>query len=267
LQSLRQPGIDAFRFLSHQVIVIANRELAALELFVLSKSNGHTGTIPVSKVAELALPPIDDGCTLRRLTFSNLPVKDPATRRRRQTHDSSIFTKPFTSALPDIIFVFASLMGGDSNDFVSFVSFVVHSSALLSHVPPSSHENLQNTIPWHMWGPASTRWFLGPRYSAIEICSQRCLVRGLSFGSREIWDFNPYRIGVLGKDFAMESDTARISVESDPSYINVRGLKEAVCSSLPFVKFVPKKWHRYKYVCLDDDRIIGMHSTVSTCSH
>jgi hypothetical protein len=244
------------------VIVVGNHSLAALELFMLPQSKDHTGPIPISKVGELKLPPLDEGCIVCSITFENVLVKDSVTRKR-QTHDSAIFTKPFSSALSDIIFVSLLVM---SKVGYNSVSFAVHSSTLLSHAPSSSHENLENMIPWHVWGPTSTRWFPCRLGSPNNICGQRCLLVGSPHGSREIWDFNPNRIRSLGQHFATESDTARVSVESDPSYITVPGLKEAVCSSLPFVKIVPKKWDRHEATCLDDDRIICMLPTVS-CSH
>jgi hypothetical protein len=220
--------------------------------------------MPMSKVGELKLPPLDEGCTVRRATFENILSKDSVTRKRRQTHDSAIFTKPFSSAISDIIFVSLSILSGAGQ---YSLSFAVHSSTLLSHVPSSSHENLENTIPWHVWGPTSTRWFPRRLGSPNDVCGQRFLLPGSLQGSREIWDFNPYRIHSLGKHFATESDTAHVSVESDPSYITVPGLKGVVCSSLPFVKIVPKNWHRYGATCFDDDRIICMLPRVSTCSH
>jgi hypothetical protein len=219
----------------------------------------------MSKVGELKLPPLHEGSTVRRVTFENILAKDSVTRKRHQTHDPSIFTKPFTSALPDIVFVSVLL---EIEAHYNSASFAVHSSALLSHVPSSSHENLGNMVPWHVWGPTSTRWFSGLLPGSLnDICGQRCLLLGSSFGLREIWDFNPYRIRSLGQHFAIESDTAHVSVESDPSHLTVPGLKEAVCSSLPFVKTVPKEKHHYLQVCFDDDRIIGILPRVSSCSH
>jgi hypothetical protein len=76
-------------------------------------------------------------------------------------------------------------------------------------------------------------------------------------GSWELWDFNPYRVRRLGKGFAVENETASLTVETEPSCARSHGFKEGIYSSLPFVKHVPKKWPPYIYTNLFEDRVIG----------
>jgi hypothetical protein len=107
----------------------------------------------------------------------------------------------------------------------------------------------------HRWHEDTVCW-LEPFASG-----QRCLLRPVSQAresrSRELWDFNPYRVRRLGKNFRLESEKASLSVETEPSCAKSRGIKDGVYSSLPFVKIVPKRWPDYDYMGVYDDRIYG----------
>jgi hypothetical protein len=199
----------------------------------------------------LGLPSVDEGWSIGPLEFSNLPPKSIVSRMCHQLHDASIFAKPFTSAShDDIISVHVNIhceLGSDS------ICFVVHSSTLQRHALIISRPILQDTIPWQMWGPTTTRWYR--MHFTINICGQRCLLEG-----REIWDFNQYRVRYLGQGLAMESETARVSVETESSCVKSLGFKEGVYSSLPYVKLVLKQLKNHGATCLDDDRIFCMVS-------
>jgi hypothetical protein len=208
----------------------------------------------MAKVAALGLLSLDKGRSIAGLGFCNRLPKTIVTRTRRQLHDTSIFAKPFTSASPDdIIFVVVNIR--DERGSYDHFSFVVHSSTLQRHALFIPRAILQDTIPWQMWGPTTTRWYPRTIHATTNVCGQRCLLRGPT--SMEIWDFNQYRVRYLGQGFAMENEAAYISVETEPSCVKSWGLKEGVYSSLPYVKLVLKqlKDTHYGATCLDDDRI------------
>jgi len=75
--------------------------------------------------------------------------------------------------------------------------------------------------------------------------------------SWELWDFNPYRVRRLGKNFTLESEKASLSVETELSCAKSRGIKEGVYSSLPFVKIMPKQWSDYYSMGVYDDQMSG----------
>jgi hypothetical protein len=233
-------------------MVVANCYLAALELYTLPVPKSDTGPAPMTKVAALGLPSLDEGWRIARLEFSNLPPKSIVSRMRQQLHDASIFAKPFASASPDdIISVLVNIHYDGTSDNISFV---VHSSTLQRHALFISRPILQDTIPWQMWGPTTTRWFRSVIHSTTNVCGQRCLLKSLT--SWKIWDFNQYRVRYLGPGFAMESETARVSVETEPSCVKSLGFKEGVYSSLPYVKLVLKQLKNHgTTTILDDDRI------------
>ena len=59
----------------------------------------------------------------------------------------------------------------------------------------------------------------------------------LQMGRWELWDFNPYRVRRLGKDFIMESENASLSVKTKGTLAKCRGLEDGeVYSLLPFVR-------------------------------
>jgi len=69
----------------------------------------------------------------------------------------------------------------------------------------------------------------------------------------EIWDFNQYRVKRLGRGFAAEAETARISVVTKASEIEaLEGHIPFYSGSLPYVRTVQERW---AFACLDDDRI------------
>jgi hypothetical protein len=241
-------------------MVVANRSLAALELYTLPVPKSDTGPAPMTKVAALGLPAVNEGWSIDRLKFSNLPPKSIVSRMRQQLHDASIFAKPFTSASPDdIISVIVNIRYDGVSDNIPFV---VHSSTLQRHALFISCPILQDTIPWQMWGPTTTRWY--PMFSGTYVCGQRCLLKSLT--SWEIWDFNQYRVRYLGQGFAMESEAARVSVETELSCVQSRGLKEGVHSSLPYVKLVLKQLKNFGTTFLDDDRILRQRVSPSHSS-
>jgi hypothetical protein len=251
MQRLRAQGIDAFRFLSNQIIVVARRILAVLELYTLPVPKSDAGPTLMTKVAALGLPSVDEGCWIRHLGFYNLPPKSVVSHMRQQLRDTSIFAKPFTVASPDdIIFVSVEIRSKTGFD-VNY--FVVHSSTLQRHAVFIPHAILQDTIPWQMWGPTTTRWFQSEMPSRTDVYGQRCLLQGPT--SKEIWDFNQYRVRYLGQCFAMESEAACLSVETEPSCVTSIGLGGGVYSSLPYVKLVLKQLKNDRTTCLDDDRI------------
>ena len=144
------------------------------------------------------------------------------------------------------------------------ISFVVHSSALLRLIPFPSHGHMQNKILWESWGPTVTRWHEGTVRGLYHFASgQRCILEARSLGSSpsslwQLWDFNPYRVRHLGKNFTLESEKASLSVETEPSCAKSLGIKEGVYSSLPFVKIIPKQqWPKYIEMGVYDDRICG----------
>jgi len=206
----------------------------------------------------LGLPRVDDGCHVANFNFHHPLIENVFFRdnclfsNKNKTTD----TKPFiSSSLDDIIFATLNIGGSYGYDNISFV---VHSSALLRLIPFSSHEPMQNTILWESWGPTVTRWHEDTVCGVDPFASgQRCILTPVFRGTWELWDFNPYRVRRLGKNFTLESETASLSVETKPSCAKSNGIKEGVYSSLPFVKIVPKKWHDYHGAGIYDDRICG----------
>jgi hypothetical protein len=227
-------------------MVVANWNPAALELYTLPVQKSDTGPTPMTKVVALGLPSIAKGCCITFLGFRNLLPKSIFSRMRQQLHDASVFAKPFASASPDIISVAVTIC--DERGSHDTICFVVHSSTLRHHARVIS----QDTIPWQMWGPTTTRWYPHP---TINVCGQQCLLTGPT--SKEIWDFNQYRVRCLGQGFAIESEAACVSVETEPSCVKSPGLEGGVYSSLPYVKLVLKQLEniRHGMTCLDDDRI------------
>ena len=118
---------------------------------------------------------------------------------------------------------------------------------------------MQNTIPWESWGPTVTRWHGDAVCKLYPFASgQLCILTPeYPLCQWELWDFNPYLVRRLGKNFTMESEKASLSVETEPSCARSRGIKEGVYSSLPFVKIVGKEWSHYHGMGVYDDRICG----------
>jgi hypothetical protein len=227
-------------------MVVANQSLAALELYTFPVPKGDTGPTTMTRVVSLGLPSVAEGCSMA-LRFDNLFPKSIVSRMCQQLHDASIFAKPFTSASPDIISVelIVTTRSGSSYDHSSFV---VHSSTLRRH----ARAFLQDTIPWQMWGPTTTRWH---QHRTKNVRGQRWLLEGPK--SMEIWDFNQYRVRCLGQGFAMESEAACVSVETEPSCVTSWGFKAGFYSSLPYVKLVLKQLKSPRPATwLDDDRIL-----------
>jgi hypothetical protein len=196
----------------------------------------------MTKVAALGLPPVDDGCQVTRVQFNNFSTKNAITRDPQQL-DAAISAKPFVGPSHDnIIVVYMTLNGRGCR---MHLTLVVHPSVLLRHL--STRANTDMT-PWHVWGPM-TRCCRG---LMMITSGQRCIV---FMPWLEIWDFNPYRVRYLGRDFVMETETAILSVESKAS--PVTSMQHGVWSSLPYVKLRPKKWPKYNSAFLDDDRVFA----------
>lgn len=250
-QSLKGQGVDACRFLSNKLMVVGNRTTPALELFTLPVlPNDGTCSTPMIKLAALGFPTLANGCRLVRMQFCNLPAKN-GVARNNNLHDTDIHVKPFIGTSPDdIIYVSLTLTSGPYE--VAAISFFVHSSAL-RRCARIHAVSLQDTIPWNQWGPTVTRWHHGGIFPSTRFCGQRCL----SPSSHAIWDFNQHRVRRLGKGFVAESETTRLSVETEPSYLNSWVLEKQIFSSLPYVKIVPKGWFLRSATCLDDDRVFG----------
>lgn len=252
MQSLKDRGISAFRFLSDKVVVVANKATQSLDLFTLPEPHGDASQTPMMKVASLGLPHM---APLSDLEFRNLPAKNGVPRSTRQLDNAAVYVKPFTESPESIIYVVFE----EHVDRIAYSpSFVVHSSALLYHVPFTSPASLQNDnyIPWSKWGPTITRWSGDESSHAFQICGQRWFVGTFFDSQREIWDFNQYRVKQLGEGFAVETETAHISVVTGLSHITRVGSGESyVSSSLPYVKIVPKQRQDYTFWALDDDRI------------
>lgn len=260
MQCLIGQGTVDFRLPLDQVIVVANQSLAALELYTLPVPKSDTGLTPMMRIAVLALPSLEKGWRITRLTFSNCPTKNIVSS---EVHDASIFAKPFTSASPDYI-IFITLRV-DNGFIFEDVSFIVHSSTLECHALSVSHAALQDAIPWQMWGPTATRWCPYPTDPPPNLFGQRYLTDGPS--SKEIWDFNQYRVRYLGRGYTVESEAACVSVETEPSCATSIGLLGGAYSSLPYVKLVLKELVKYGHgTCLDDDRIFIRRVSLSRSS-
>ena len=236
---------------------------AVLELFTIPVLTGNAGPAPMTKILSLGLPRVDDGFRVSRLDFHHPPIENVFIRDNCLFLYTTTDTKPFISTSSDDI-IFASLNIGTRYGRYDNISFVVHSSALLRLIPFPPHERMQNTILWESWGPAVTRWHeYGVHGQSHFASGQRCILRPEfrlgAFRRRmwEIWDFNPYRVRRLGKNFILESEKASLSVETEPSCAKSRGIKEGVYSSLPFVKIIPKQWPNYFNMGVYDDQICG----------
>jgi hypothetical protein len=239
--------------------VSPSESTATLELFSLPITNGIVRPPFMIKVAALGLPFVDDGCRIARVDFYPYFVKNLVIRENRLLYNASIdAAKPFVSTKSDnIIFVYLNIGSGYGYDNISFI---VHSSTLLRHTLTShSHGNMRDPVPWQFWGPPVTRWYEGGRHvgGGPVTCGHRCLLRQGYPRAWELWDFNPYRVRRMERGFAVENETTRLTIETEPSCAKSHGIKEGIYSSLPFVKLVPKKWHRYTYTGLYEDRVIG----------
>ena len=220
----------------------------------------------MTKILSLGLPRVDDGCRIANFCFyhppieSNFFIRDNCLFSNKTTDTKP--TKPFISTSSDDI-IFTTLDIGHPTIGYDNISFVVHSSALLGLIPFPFHEHMKNTILWESWGPTVTRWHEHTANWKYPFASgQRCILRPVYMNSRlserwEIWDFNPYRVRRLGKNFTLESEKASLSVETEPSCAKSCGIKEGVYSSLPFVKIIPKQWPDYNCMGIYDDRICG----------
>ena len=234
---------------------------AVLELFTIPVLTCNADPVPMTKILSLGLPSVDDGCRVARFDFYH-----PSTIENVFIRDNCLFsytttdTKPFISTSSDDI-IFASLNIGTRGGNYDYISFVVHSSALLRLIPFPPHGNMQDTILWESWGPTVTRWHEDVVRRLSPFASgQRCILEpGFrpGMGRWELWDFNPYRVRRLGKNFTLESEKASLSVETEPSCAKSRGIREGVYSSLPFVKIIPKQWSNYFDMGVYDDQICG----------
>ena len=239
---------------------------AVLELFTIPVLTGNGGPAPMTKILSLGLPHVDDGCRVANFHFYQPPIEsDVFIRDNCLFSNTTTDTKPFISTSSDVI-IFATLnIGYTMTDSYGYdnISFVVHSSALLRLIPFPSHGHMQNIISWESWGPTVTRWYEGTVRGLYPFASgQRCILKPGFLESNssslwQLWDFNPYRVRRLGKNFTLESEKASLSVETKPSCAKSHGIKEGVYSSLPFVKIVPKQWPNYNCIGLYDDRICG----------
>lgn len=243
------------------VNITPSESTATLELFSISVTNGDLRPTSMMRVATLRLPFVDNGYRIARVDFCPpFRVKNPVVHEGRLLYDTSIDAKPFTSAQSDNI-IFVTINIGSRQGYDN-LSFFVHPSTLLRHIPgpPSrSQGNMSDpTVPWEVWGPTATRWFEGATLAGGGpiICGHRSLLKQRYPGVWEIWDFNPYRVRRLGKGFAVEDETARLTVETEPSCARSNGIEKGIRSSLPFVKLVPKKWD-YTYAGLYEDIAIG----------
>jgi hypothetical protein len=182
---------------------------AVLELFSLPVTSGTGHPTPMIKVAALGLPFVDDDCRMT-CDFSPPSINNSVIShwQGKLIYNASIDTKPFVNPKSNnIIFVSLGIESGDGYDNISFV---VHHSTLLRHIRPShSRGNVQAPVPWELWGPAATRWCEGGRLEEgwQVTCGLRCLL-SQRLGRWELWDFNPYRVRRLGKDFAVENESA-----------------------------------------------------------
>jgi len=231
---------------------------AVLELFTIPVLTGNAGPTPMTRILSLGLPLVDDGCRVANMHFYHPPIENVLIRDNCLFSNTTGTDKPFISTSSDDI-IFATLNIGGSYGYDN-ISFVVHSSALLRLVP--SHEHMQNTIPWESWGPTVTRWHEDTVRGLYPFASgQRCILKSRNWTmmgySWELWDFNPYRVRRLGKNFTLESEKASLSVETERSCAKSRGIKEGVYSSLPFVKIMPKQWSDYYSMGVYDDRMSG----------
>ena len=214
----------------------------------------------MTKILSLGLPRVDDGFHVARLNFYHPPIENVFIREDCLFLNTTTHTKPFISTSSDDI-IYATLNIGTRYGHYDNISFVVHSSALLRLIPFLPHGHMRDTIPWESWGPTVTRWHedVVGRLSPFA-SGQRCILKPeFRPGTRmwELWDFNPYRVRRLGKNFTLESEKASLSVETKPSCAKSRGIKEGVYSSLPFVKIIPKQWSNYVDMGIYDDQICG----------
>ena len=236
---------------------------AVLELFTIPVLTGNTSPIFMTKILSLSLPSVDDGCRVASLDFYHPPIENILLRNNCLfSNTTGTDTKPFISTSSNDI-IFAKLNIGRRYGYDN-ISFVVHSSALLHLISIPSHERIENKIPWESWGPTVTRWHEYTPHGLEPFASgQRCILEPSRTWSMtgshswELWDFNPYRVQRLGKNFMLESEKASLSVETEPSCARCRGIKEGVYSSLPFVKIIPKQWSDYHSIGVYDDRISG----------
>jgi hypothetical protein len=237
MQELTDEVINAFRFLSDEVLVVANNPEfeASPDLFTLPKPHDK-GRTPMMKVAKLFLPEADH--SVYGLAFCNPPAKNGIPRSNRLVDNAAVSIKPFTNS-PDNNIIHCSVsLTCDEDDYFSVI---VHSSALLHYATPQYFKS----IPWEEWNLFA--WCIRDEgCKATDISGQRLLT------DNEIWDFNQYRVKQLGKDFAVETETAHISVVTEISRVGVIDCDNPIYSSLPYVRIVPKRW---KTACFDDDRI------------
>lgn len=233
----RDEFIHAFRFLSDDIIVVANTtDKASLDLFALPELRGDTGLMPMTKVAKLLLP---DPCgrDINELTFSNPPAKNGIARGSR--HDVAGSVKPFINSSNNIICCCASVDDIHSDSYS--YSLFVHSSTLLRHAVAHDFK----LIRWDQWGQTA-RIDSEIDFPAVFFSGQRCIS-----WDGEIWDFNQHRVKQLGLGFAMKTETAHISVVSGKSFA-IWAHSDTVPSSLPYVRTVLKA---SGFTWLEDDRI------------
>jgi hypothetical protein len=226
---------------------------ATLKLFNIPVPNENSGTTSMTKIVTLGLPPVDEGCRMERFDFYRPPPKNVFIVENRLFHDVTTDSQPFISTSSDILFASFNIQSSWGYDNISFI---LHLSALLRHVPKHPPLYLQDAVPWQEWGPNVTRWYEATVLQALCASGQRYLFRP-DQSSWELWDFNPLRVRRLGKGFRLESETACLSVETEPSCTKSHGIEKGVYSSLPFIRLVPKQWPIYDCAGLFDDRIIG----------
>jgi hypothetical protein len=209
--------------LSDKIIAVAKvaEEVRSLELYTLPEPQGDTGGTTMTVVARLQLPETL-GCYVYSLTFCSPPAKNGTPRNNPQFINAAVLTKPFTNSPDNIIYC---CMGVDDTQESWCISLIVHSSTLLHYATLQDFK----VIEWDEW-------------SAMARCVDAWESHATAFSGQrwrrwnEIWDFNQYRVKRLGKDFSVETETARISVITKKSTI------DALYNSgtLPYVRIVPK---------------------------
>jgi hypothetical protein len=213
--------------------VSRSESTATLDLFRLRVPNSNSRRTSMIKVATLGLPFVDDDCRIARLDIHPVFVKNLVIHKNRLLYNASVDTKPFLNTKSDSI-IFVDLTVSKRREY-DYISFVVHSSTLLRLTPPfHSHGSVPDVVPWESWGPAATRWFECPLFAGggPVTCGYRCLVKpqisSPEWAPWELYDFNPYRVRSLGKGFAAENETSRLTVEAKPSCARFLSIKQGI---------------------------------------
>jgi len=275
-------------FLRDDILLVPNSSPFCLQVYHIPVSMSPSPSIHL--IITLGLPALATHRTVQK--FESQCTPNPTQNSKFPRYVPA--TRPFVSDPTAAIIVFSiGIVGpGERDDF----AMVVHRKALLNLVPlPKIATAPATFIPWNLWGPPVTRWFIleletFAHQTNMHSCGQRYVKFG-SFGndgdgdgedyedededgedeydnsesgvgddSIIIYDFNPWRVRDAqlqeeGGSWGKARDSSEIFYAKDVFELDIVG-------KLPYVQIKRSKWTKCDNVMIDEERVISVQASV-----